>query len=62
LEAWTQQQTDGTRLLRIDIGSWGSAVASQFGIQSLPTVHLYDGKTKVSDDTRAVLDRLSRPQ
>lgn len=60
MEAWTQQQTDGTRLLRIDIDNWGSPVAKQYGIRSLPTLYLYDGQTRVAGDTRAVLERLDR--
>ncbi|MCO5171122.1 MAG: hypothetical protein M9894_32770 [Planctomycetes bacterium] len=60
MEAWTRKQTDGTRLLRIDIDGWRSPVASQFGIRSLPTVHLYEGKALVEGDTGAALARLSR--
>lgn len=58
MEAWTQQQTDGTRLLRIDIDTWGSDVARQFGIRSLPTLYLFEGKDLVARDTREVLQRL----
>lgn len=58
MEAWTQQQTDGTRLLRVDVDTWGSPVAKQFGINSLPTVYLFEGRDLVLTDTRAVLARI----
>ena len=58
MEAWTQQQTDGTRLLRIDVGEWTSPVATQFGIRRLPTLHLYDGQELVTSDTSDVLAQL----
>lgn len=46
------------RLVRIDIGRWGSPVAEQFGINRLPTLWLYEGGQRVSQDTRDVLSRL----
>ncbi len=47
------------RLRRIDIGSWNSPVAEQYGIRKLPTVWLYiDGKL-FSKDRDAVAKRLS---
>lgn len=46
------------RLLRIDIDSWGSAVARQHGIRSIPQLWLYDGKELVTQDTRAALNAL----
>lgn len=61
MEAHVTQQTDGTRLLRIDIDTWSSDVAQQFGIRSLPTLYLFEGKQLVLTDTRAVLERLQRP-
>lgn len=45
-------------LRRIDIRSWGSAVAKQFDIRWLPTLWLYDGTQRVSTDTHEVLKRL----
>lgn len=61
MEAWTQQQTDGTRLLRVDIDTWSSDVARQYGIRSLPTLYLFEGKDLVLKDTRAVLQRIQQP-
>ena len=48
------------RLLRIDIGKWGSPVAQQHGINRLPTVWLYDGSERVATDTRDTLTRVSQ--
>lgn len=62
MEAWTQRRTVGARLLRIDIGRWGTPVAEQFGIRRLPTVHVYEGKALVAGDTQAALERLSREE
>ena len=46
------------RLRKIDIGDWDSAVAKENGIRSLPTLVLYEGRERVSADTRQVLRRL----
>jgi len=46
------------RLRRINIGKWGSPVASQYGINSLPTLHLYEGKKLVSKDRRRAMASL----
>ena len=47
------------KLRRIDIGSWDSAVAAQYGKRRLPTVRLYvDGKL-YSKDRDAVAKRLN---
>ena len=46
-------------LRRIDIVTWKSDVARQFGIRSLPTLWLYDGHTRVAADTRDVLARVN---
>ena len=45
-------------LRRIDIDTWGSDVARQFGIRSLPTLWLYDGENRVSTDAREVFGRV----
>ena len=47
-------------LRKIDIKTWRSPVASQFGIRRLPTVWLYHGNKKVSSDTRDVFSRVSQ--
>jgi hypothetical protein len=59
LEELVKKTTDRTRLLRIDIGKWGSPVAEQYGIRSLPTVWLYEGTDRTTGDTRKALARLS---
>lgn len=45
-------------LLRIDIDTWRSPVAQQYGIRRLPTVWLYDGKERVATDVRQVIERV----
>ena len=47
-------------LRRIDIVRWGSDVARQFGIRSLPTLWLYDGQKRVTSDTRDALTRIQK--
>lgn len=54
------EKLEDTKLRRIDIGSWSSAVAKQHGIRSLPSLWLYDGRELVSKDARDVLTRLVR--
>ena len=54
LEALVQKK-DGTRLRKIEVGTWESAVAKQHGIRRLPTLWLYDGGKQVSTDSREVL-------
>ena len=46
------------RLRKIDVESWESPVATAHGIDRLPTLVLYDGKTVVSTDTREILAAL----
>ena len=48
------------KLLRIDIDKWGSAVARQYVIRSLPTLWLYDGTTRVTTNTGDVLSRVNQ--
>jgi hypothetical protein len=60
LEDLVKKTTDGTRLLRIDIGNWNSPVSKQYGIRSLPTVWLYEGTDRTSGDTREALTQLSQ--
>jgi hypothetical protein len=45
---------EGTRLLRIDVDTWGSDVARQYGIRSLPTLWLYEGTKLESQNSRDV--------
>ncbi len=45
-------------LRRININSWKSAVAKQYGIRSLPSLWLFDGESAVSKDGRDVLRRV----
>ena len=45
-------------LVKIDIERWGSDVAKQFNIRSIPYIRIYDGKGKLMGDTRADLRRL----
>ena len=40
------------RLRKIDIGSWDSEVAQRYGIRSLPSVWIYDGKKLISSDRK----------
>jgi hypothetical protein len=56
------QRNDDYRLVRIDIGNWGSPVAKQYAINQLPAVWLYDGTTLVTQDTRGALQQLPAPQ
>ncbi|MGE0709829.1 MAG: thioredoxin family protein [Planctomycetota bacterium] len=60
VEALVNQRPD-LRLLRIDIKTWRSPVARQFGIDRLPTVWLYQDGQRLSGDTRQALDLASRP-
>jgi hypothetical protein len=46
------------RLRRIDIKSWDSPVAVQFGIRRLPTLLLYDGRQLLSADKAEILEIL----
>ena len=48
------------RVLRIDIDKWGSAVARQYAIRSLPTLWLYDGTTRVTTNTGEALSRVGQ--
>ena len=48
---------DALSLRKIDIGRWGSPVAEQYGIRSIPALHLYDGKKLVSKDSKVTLGR-----
>lgn len=48
------------RLRIVEVGSWDSDVAEQFEIRRLPTLHLYDGDTLLSDDTQTVLELIQR--
>ncbi len=52
------QSKSNCKLRRIDIVSWKSDVARQFGINRLPTVWLYNGQHRVSSDSRDVFARV----
>ena len=47
------------KLRVIDIGSWDSPVARQFGIRLLPTVWLYEDGALYSKDRDRVLAKLN---
>jgi len=42
------------RIVIVDIDKWGSPVASQHNIRSLPSLWLYDGTELKSKDSRKV--------
>jgi len=50
---------DDVRLCKINIKSWGSDVARQHSIKSIPQLVLYDGTTLVAQGTREVLLQLA---
>ncbi|MBK8974984.1 MAG: thioredoxin family protein [Planctomycetes bacterium] len=52
-------RTGGIRLRRIDIDTWDSPVARQYGIRSLPTLWLYVDGERTASDPRAVLAKLA---
>ncbi len=54
------QEKGTVRLLRVDIDTWGSPVAKQYGINRLPTVWFYEGTRKVSTDTRQSFNLLEQ--
>ncbi|MEM9382605.1 MAG: hypothetical protein AAGB93_21815 [Planctomycetota bacterium] len=47
------RSNDSLRLRKIDVGSWSSPVARQHGIESLPSLVLYEGDRLVTSDLRA---------
>ncbi len=51
-------QNEQAHLVRIDIDQWGSDVAQQYGIRSLPSLRLYEGGELVAEGMREVLGRL----
>lgn len=55
-------QTPNTRLLRIDIGQWGSPVTKQFYIRRLPVVWRYEGRERVTDRLREALHDVDLPR
>ena len=50
---------DSVRLRKVNIVNWGSDVAKQHGINSLPSLRLYDGKDLESESGPAVLSALN---
>ena len=49
-----------TRLLKVNIGRWGTPVAKQFGIKAIPQLRYYEGKALKSQDTGQIIGRLAR--
>lgn len=39
----------------IDIGGWGSPVAQQYGIRSIPALVLYDNRRRTLEGNKAVM-------
>ena len=58
MEALTRQNPK-VKLRIVDIGSWGSPVASQYGIRLLPTVWLYQDGELYSKDRAQVSAKLA---
>ena len=54
------KKNPGTQLLIVDIDRWGSPVAKQYSINSIPAAWLYDGTEQVSTDLRDVMGQLSQ--
>lgn len=50
----------GVKLRRIDIKRWGSPVAEQHSIASIPQLWLYDGSRLVTRDAMEVMSRLQK--
>ncbi len=50
----------GVALRRIDIQRWGSPVAEQHSIASIPQLWLYDGTRLVTREPMEVLSRLQQ--
>jgi thioredoxin-like negative regulator of GroEL len=59
LEALTQAN-DKCDLVRIDIDQWGSPVAEQFDIRSLPTVWLYKGSDLQETEAMQIVQQIRR--
>jgi hypothetical protein len=57
LEALARKDPD-LRLLKIDIGKWGSPVAEQYRIKRLPTVWLYENSKIATRDVREAMRKL----
>ena len=53
------RKKEGARLLVVDIDSWGSDVAKQYTVTSLPALWLYEDGKRVSTDGQQILDRLA---
>ena len=54
------RQKKNFRIVKVDINKWGSEVAEQYGIKSLPSLWLYEGHTLRSEERRDVLEFLQR--
>ncbi len=54
------RERDGTYLRRIDVVEWGSEVAKQHGIRSLPHLVLYENGRETARGAREVLAALPR--
>ncbi len=57
MEAYVRK-SPGVSLRRINIGSWSSEVATQYGIRSIPHLVLFDDGRKKAEGTREVLGYL----
>lgn len=57
MEALARKDPD-LRLLKIDIGKWGSPVAEQYRIKRLPTVWLYENSKIATRDVREAMRKL----
>jgi len=53
------KELNTVRLRKVNIVKWGSDVAKQHGINSLPSLHLYDGNELESKSGPAVLAALN---
>ena len=59
MEALAQASSE-LKLRVIDVGSWQSPVAKQFGIDRLPTLWLYENGKLVSKDTQEIGKRMQK--
>ena len=50
---------DDAKLLVVDIDTWGSDVAKQYAVNSLPAVWVYEDGERVTTDLQQAFDRLA---
>ena len=53
-------QKKNFRVITVDIGTWGSPVATQNEIRRLPTLWLYEGKELRAEDRKEIIAFLKR--